>query len=233
MRSLKPAKPNEPELLVNGQHVAASNNGSAHNNNNSSNNNNRMLTFKEGAQVKLDCQSSGGKPAPRIEWLNISSPVALQSIFDALDNNRAGDRIDSLPIQFTEVQLMRSYWPQKKTTFSLADQLTTPIGSHIPQNHQQPITSSSLTISLSRFDLHSHFVCLVLPATAILNDFTSGQTLNNHLSQEQLIKNPAYLSTLFANQMRASSSSNIHQQNLASTPAVAPMLKWIKLDVQG
>lgn len=221
---------------MNGQHVAASNSGSAYNSNNNSsssssgnNNNNRMLTFKEGAQVRLDCQSSGGKPAPRIEWLNISSPVALQSIFNALDNNRAGNGIDSIPIQFTEVQLMRSYWPQKKTIFSLADQLTTPIGSHISQNHQQPITSSSVTISLSRFDLHSHFVCLVLPATAISNDLTSSQTLNNHLSQEQLIKNPAYLSTLFANQMRANSSSNIYQQNSAS----APMLKWIKLDVQG
>lgn len=221
---------------MNGQRVLAGNNGNAYNGNNYNNNNNsRMLTFKEGAQVKLECQSSGGKPAPRIEWLNISSPMVFQSSNTPTDDdNRAGAGVgmDSISTaqQFTEVQLMRSFWPQKKATFSIADQ-STPTGSHISQNHQQPITSSSVTFSLSRFDLRSHFVCLVLPATTISNDLTSSQALNNHLSQEQLIKNPAYLSTLFANQMRASASSNSH--NLASTSAVSPMLKWIKLDIQG
>lgn len=216
---------------MNGQRVPSSNNGNAY-----TNNNNRMLTFKEGAQVKLECQSSGGKPAPRIEWLNISSPLLAFQNFNSLldDDNRAksvgGADFAPNAHQFTQVQLMRSYWPQKKATFSMGDQLSL-TGTHISQNYQQPITSSSVTISLSRFDLHSHFVCLVLPATTISNDLTGSQASNNHLSQEQLIKSPAYLSTLLANQMRTSSSSNSH--NSLTTPAAAPMLKWIKLDIQG
>lgn len=172
--------------------------------------------------MKLECQSSGGKPAPRIEWLNISSPVNIQS-FSGADNGA-----DLSLQQPAHVQLMRTFWPQKKATFSDQHQHHHQL-SQVHQHQHQPITSSSVTISLSRFDLQSHFMCLVLPATSTPTaphqqqpfsiDPLLSPSSNGHFgNQDQHLA--AYLSSLLVNQARANG-------------ATSPMLKWIKLDVQG
>lgn len=157
------------------------------------------LTFKEGAQVRLECQSTGGRPAPRIEWLNVTRR-----------HTNLSDQ--SKPI----VQLMRLHWPQKKlvaTSFEPGDH----------KRHQQlPVTSSAVSFALSRYDLHSEFACLVLPTYLAMSN--SQQQPLQQTPVEQLIKSPVYLNSLF-NQ----------RQSLASEAAgtLAPMLKWIKLEVQG
>lgn len=133
--------------------------------------------------MKLECQSSGGKPAPRIEWLNVSETDE-------------------------RVHLMRDFWPQKRTSF-------------FQQDNGSPVTSSSLTVSLSRFDLRGQFVCLVLPQQ--LRDqqqLASGA----HYSLEQLVKNPVHLLRML-NGSPANGQQQLHSLGL--------MFKRIKLDVQG
>ena len=143
--------------------------------------------FKEGAQVRLECQSSGGKPAPRLEWLNISE---------------SGE----------QVHLMRDFWPQKRTSF-------------LQQDSGSPVTSSSLAILLSRFDLHSQFVCLVLPQQSRGQQQQQPAAAVAQYSQlEQLVKNPAHLARMLKT---SPANSQLQQQNLGL------MFKRIKLDVQG
>lgn len=171
------ARPNEPELLVNGRKTASPDSGASN------------WAFREGAQVRLECQSSGGRPAPRIEWLNLSDTSE-------------------------QVHLMRDFWPQKRTSF-------------LQQDSNVPVTSSSLTVSLSRFDLHNQFVCLVLP-----QQFRGQQQQQQqlapaaHYSLEQLVKNPAHL----ARMLKAGSLANGQQQQQQQQGL---MFKRIKLDVQG
>lgn len=205
------ARPNEPELLINGRPLAPASDPKPR--------------FKEGAQVKLDCVSSGGRPAPRIEWLNVSGLTGLQ------DDGESGWQADRRRL---EVQLMRAHWPQKKSTFvesmsgnsgasggtGAAAAAASAIGN---TQVSAPITSSSVTISVTRHDLHSHFVCIVLPTAHL----SIGQQQQQHQPQttqslEQLIKNPAYLAALLS----ASRPLTTQQQQPL-------MFKLVKLDVQG
>lgn len=130
--------------------------------------------------MRLECQSAGGRPAPRIEWLNVSRPA----------------------LGPPTVQLMRLHWPQKKTSI-------------LEPNQQTPVSSSALSISLSRHDLHSHFACLVLASQLPRPGQPGPQP-----PVEQLLRSPAYLGSLL-------------NQRPAGSGEAAPMLKWIKLEVQG
>lgn len=137
--------------------------------------------------MRLECQSSGGKPAPRIEWLNISE---------------SGE----------QVHLMRDFWPQKRTSF-------------LQQDSGSPVTSSSLAILLSRFDLHSQFVCLVMPQQSRgQQQQQQPAAVAQHSQLEQLVKNPAHLARMLKT---SPANSQLQQQTLGL------MFKRIKLDVQG
>lgn len=137
--------------------------------------------------MRLECQSSGGRPAPRIEWLNLSSPLMTAG---------AGAR--------AEVQLMRNHWPLKRT--SSADPL-------------QPTASTAMTISLSRADLQSRFLCLVLPQT------TSGQLSSAPAELPAIVRDGPQLA------LQLEQVPMLAGSWLAGSGA--PMLKWIKLDVLG
>ena len=161
----------------------------------------QALSLKEGSQVRLECQSGGGRPAPRIEWLNVSWAQQQQQ---QQQQQRA-------PAQ---VQLLRALWPHKKAAYSeqLA-QLTSP-------GQPVPVTSSSVTISLSRFDLSSQFVCLVLAGGG-----GGGQQPVGQSNEQLLSESAAHLAALLEQRSLGANST-------AGTGSL-PMLKWIKFDVQG
>lgn len=94
--------------------------------------------------MRLECQSSGGKPAPRIEWLN------LTRVQEAPLNNSRADR--------HELQLMRLHWPTKRASFQQ------PAANGSAGGEQVPVTSSSVTVTVGRADARARFVCLLLPA---------------------------------------------------------------------
>lgn len=178
------------------------------NNNNNNNNNepsdiqrNRALTFKENTQIRLECQSSGGRPSPRIEWLNVSKNFNFNS-------NR-------------EIQLMRN---QKKSSLPIVS---------IKDNHNQLVSSSMVTLSLTRYDLNSHFVCLMIPQTIQFNSMEGPTQQQNNL--DQMLRSPADLGALLGRSNRASIRPDqlvdIDQQQQQQPQE--PMSKWIKFDVQG
>lgn len=137
--------------------------------------------------MRLECRSGGGKPAPRIEWLNLTERESGVGV----------------GMGRHELQLMRSMWPIKRAHFV---------------EQQVPVSSSSLTLTLSRADLHSSFVCLVL-APALQPAGAANELLPANLDE------PSHLARL-----------------LAQTPMLSArpfgldggsLLKWIKLDVLG
>lgn len=153
----------------------------------------RSGSFKEGDQVRLECLSSGGKPAPRIEWLNVS--VRPESVSPMVPTNLA---------QRLQVEPMRTHWQLKKPLLGADGSLL-------------PVTSSSVSVSLSRFDLNSNFVCLLLaggPAGSIAN--------------EQLMRSPTRLAGLLASLKLQQEQASEH----TSSP-VALMSRWLKLPVSG
>lgn len=125
-----------------------------------------------------------------------------------------------------EVQLMRVHWPQKRLTYSssLAESTKNNTTIALPLL-SQPVTSSSVTFSLSRYDLRSQFVCMVLPQL-----HHSAQHPSN-LAHEQLVRSPAYLAALLSQHGGRQSSNNNNNNPVGSSST--PMLKWLKLDVQG
>ena len=240
-----------------------------------------MPTFKEGAQVRLECRSSGGKPAPRIEWLNLTSGGAPKSLSNEhqhqqqLANERLNDNDQSMmmmmmttmagannnnkpesepePEPEPELQLMRSFWPIKRATYftssfwpngaALDTQAAGPAGSqnfsqHQRQQQQQlasahssnqvPVTSSSITITVSRYDLRSRFICLVLPQQQTIMNSPQPQqqqptTTLGGLELPLHIRRPSQLAALLDNTPMLTTTSL----------AAGPMLKWVKLNVLG
>lgn len=170
--------------------------------------------------MRLECQSAGGRPAPRVEWLNVSRRAGQSSSWNDDDERASGNQQAAAA---AAVQLMRLHWPQKKST-SYETNL---------QQQQVPITSSALSISLSRYDLHSQFACLVLPTYLPELGLSASQQRSaqppQQLTVEQLIKSPAYLSSLLNQRIEGAPTAD----NRPGADAGAPMLKWIKLDVQG
>lgn len=133
--------------------------------------------------MRLECQSSQGRPAPRIEWLNVSVRP------EALDSAGAEERL--------QVEPMRAHWQQRKP-------LVGPDGALVP------LTSSSASVSLSRFDLATSFVCLVLPSLG-------AQSGSGH---DQLMRSPARLAALLA--------------KLKEEPSqAAAMSRWLRLPLAG
>lgn len=236
------ARPNEPELLVNGRQLPTSIVSSLVVGQQQQQQQ-LLTTFKEGAQVKLECQSAGGRPAPRIEWLNVSSlylshwqpsgqnfsPKSTLSFSGTSQQQQLDLSGSSLPMQIikpADVQLLRALWPHKKTTYTIPSSLSSDISSS-SSSSDIPLTSSSVTILLSRYDLQSKFVCLVLP-----------QTYNNQQQnvEQQLIRNPVYLSGLLNQQLQQYSSNNHQVSGSASANGrqqAQPMVKWLNLNVQG
>lgn len=155
----------------------------------------RLGPFKEAEQVRLECQSSGGKPAPRIEWFNVSvRPESAEAEQPSLASLA----------QRLQVEPMRAHWQQKKP-LSASD------GSLLP------LTSSSTSVSLSRFDLNSNFVCLVLPASPAGAPNT-----------DQLLRSPSRLANLLALLKQQGEQEGAHASSAASL-----MSSWLRLPVLG
>jgi hypothetical protein len=252
------ARPNEPEILLNGRPAAGLANQPTGNG----------LTFKEGAQVRLDCQSAGGKPAPRIEWLNLTtwtgtggggaSPTATMN--EPLGNNsmkfnddnddqsmggQAGRLATGQQQQPELAQLMRLHWPIKRATYSVnsydsfgQQQVNNNINQIGPQQQPIPVTSSSITITLSRYDFRSRFACLVLPAVhSSISGGGSGSSSSNNNNDpasgelQLLAELPAGLRNARALNRAASQVAMLTNTRLQT--ADGPMLKWIQLSVLG
>lgn len=149
--------------------------------------------------MRLECQSSGGKPAPRIEWLNVSS---------APDGSARPEQL----------QWMRSTWPIKRLHLAPASP------------DQAPLTSSSVTITLSRADQRSRFVCLVLPSTG--SGGAAAQSQAAAAAADQLApewRRPEQWARLL-DQLPMLASARAAG---AQTGHAQPMFKWIKLNVFG
>lgn len=201
------ARPNEPELLLNGRTLSSliPLGGSG------------QLTFKEGSQVKLECQSSGGRPSPRIEWFNVSGG-AIPSSHSTLDTSEPPRSTG--PLGPSDVQLMRS---QKKSTMAGNSNLRSPNDSQSISSTTSLTSSSSLVVSLSRYDLDSQFVCLVIPQTTIHWD--SQQASNEAALMAS--RSPSYWASLL-NQASSNPSSSQSAEDQTK-----PMSKWIRFNVQG
>lgn len=148
--------------------------------------------------MRLECQSGGGKPAPRIEWLNLTTLGAS-----------------------SELQLMRMHWPvlRRLTTSAAGADNSISMGA----SSTVPVTSSALTVTLSRFDLKSRFICLVLPhqtTTTTSNPNQYELLLPPNLRQPKQLNDLLDQIPMLAN---SRSSNEIGFQ----------MLKWIKFDVLG
>lgn len=128
--------------------------------------------------MRLECQSGGGRPAPRIEWLNVSEPA------DRRVGVAGGPR---------EVRLLRADWPShKKIQATNINSPALPLSSNLSLNSSalnQPISSSSVTISLSSNDLNSKFACLVIPQLQHASQYSDS-------AHEQLVKSASYLGSL-------------------------------------
>lgn len=216
-----------------------------------SNSNSHQLTFKEGAQIKLECQSGGGKPAPRIEWLNVSSlamfppmsPLPANSrdsepFTIATDSNDYNDN-DGEPTSGgssrasnerrqqqqqsqPEVQLMRLHWAHKRMSYVDSSPSSPSSSSYSTTSASggnrtgQLITSSSVTFSLSRYDLNSRFVCLVIPQTIAQSQQQS--------TNDMPVRNLAQLGAMI--------NGHVGPQSQGNSQASPLMLKWLKLNVQ-
>lgn len=189
---MPPARPNEPELLVNGRPVIQQAQL-------------EQLTFKEGSQVRLECQSSGGRPAPKIEWLNVSLQQQQQQHDNLLNLPDARELFKANSSASNRVSLLRSWWPHKKATYFVDS----------PESSTSlPVTSSSVTISLSRYDLQSQFVCLVVPQ----QHSSSSSSSSSNLEQSQFNSR--------------SQLGQLVSGSVAKPGSGEPMVKGLRLNVQ-
>lgn len=160
------ARPNEPEVTVNGRPAVGLPATFG-----------QVLApqpFKEGSKVRLECRSSGGHPAPRIEWLNVTS---------AWPPGRPGQ-------EAVQYEAMRFVHKSELGPVALA---------------------SSVRITLTRYDLRSSFVCLVVP--------------RRHLERDARDEDVMLKSRLFL-------LDGAYMESLAGTRVAGLWQKWLKLDVQ-
>lgn len=172
------------------------------------------MTYKEGAQVKLECQSSGGRPAPKIEWLNVSFPANYQSSnnFQPPDARELLRQNSNILLASDRVRLLRGWWPHKKSSYFI-NSAGEPTASPASESAGLvPVTSSSVTISLSRYDLQSQFLCLVVPQQ------------HNQPPQQQL--QGAY-------ELMSLNNQQAYLSSLLSFKGAEPMMKSLKLNIQG
>lgn len=152
-------------------------------------------------------------------------------------------------------QLMRLHWPIKRATYlansydSIASatqqqqQQQQQLNNNIDQvalNQQQqliPVTSSSIMITLSRFDLRSRFACLVLPHLATMATQTAAPPTQNSVpdtgnsNQASLAELPAALRSAHALNQAADQVPML--VNARPHLSEGLQLKWVKLNVLG